>query len=110
MSTSAPQPLKEQTVCPVTGEKLGAHGPAIPVEVVREFTEKPTFLQKSLPSDSGATHFSRDHLRVLPGVCGQGEKRPQPVHPGGLRGAPRAASCRGEVHVTALVWARPAGA
>jgi len=30
----------------VTGEKLGAHGPAIPVEIVRDFTEKPTFLQK----------------------------------------------------------------
>lgn len=46
-STSpATQPLKEQTVCPVTGEKLGVRGPAIPVEIVRDFTEKPTFLQK----------------------------------------------------------------
>lgn len=30
----------------MTGEKLGAQGPAIPVEIVRDFTEKPTFLQK----------------------------------------------------------------
>lgn len=30
----------------MTGEKLGTHGPAIPVEIVKDFTEKPTFLQK----------------------------------------------------------------
>lgn len=46
LNDSAPQPLKEQSVCPVSGERLGAHGPAVPVEIVHDFTEKPTFLQK----------------------------------------------------------------
>lgn len=32
----------------MTGKKLGIQGPAIPVEIVQDFTEKPTYLQKLL--------------------------------------------------------------
>lgn len=43
-----PEPYHGQKVCPVTGEALGAHGPAIPVETMELPSSRPGFFGKLL--------------------------------------------------------------
>lgn len=45
----APEPYGGQQVCPVTGEKLGSRGAAVPVQVETKLGQSPNLLQRSMP-------------------------------------------------------------